>query len=250
MTVKRIDFSRGNNGDIQYNIHQGWFKENHLEDGSIFLTSSNWDIRIFHDKISFTCKSLSRGAGDSDIRRTFDRDIEEGSLFFYTSKNNWYWIWRDKSTQDIMDRYGINKIVPIDTHNPMVHLEQINLLKVYYNHKKYSDYDILDSDIPNSESFYILGSFDTNVKRIEPNIVVKHPIFKKNEYMVTSTAMIQVDTFLLVRDRKEHVTLYLNKRCSIEELDKELSNSNKDYTSLRPIITDKFIRKVGILREP
>lgn len=248
MAVKRIDFYKNENGKFEFKIVKGWFRIIEEEDGTIKLRSSNWDVLFTGDKIKFIGKSLSRGAGDDSLCREFNKELIEGSLFFYTSQTNWYWTWRDKEVQDIMDKYEINKIIPVEPNSP-IELEQISSLKVFYNHKKYTDSEVDDSNLQGSKSFKVFYSDNTKIKSIEPDVLINHPSFKKNEYMVMSQVSIAVDRFIIVKNREAHRTLYISKNCSMKELEKELSKTEIVYSQVKPIITDKFIRKVGILRE-
>ena len=241
--IRRVDFKMVN-GRPFYTIKSGYFNIS-KNNGVFALESNSWSVYVHEDKIVFRCDSLSRGMND-DLVREFTISPKEGSLFMQTSKDNWYWFWRDKETQDVMDKYSINKIIPIDP-SEYIHLEQVNLLEHHYSPDgEYDGYRIKDSTIKGSQSFKVWLSDKVAINKIEPKIITKHPILGNTTEVILSDVYFSLDTFMLVKNREEHQTLYINKDIPISDIDEYMSRHEPVFSDITPVLDDSFIKNSNI----
>lgn len=81
----------------------------------------NWLVEIKNNQIITV--GLSKANPDREKINSFN--LEEGSLFLYNSSFDFYCYFRNKETQDILDKYGIQKVVAIE-HQLNLTLHVIN----------------------------------------------------------------------------------------------------------------------------
>lgn len=297
MALKRVDFYRNAAGTFGFRRAYRDFEVSPERDG-IKLESMDWDVLFKGTSIEIYCKSLTRGADNPDLCRRFHKDLEEGSLFLFTTHDDWYWMWRDKATQDILDVYEIDQIKSV-TPGKKIHLQQVNLVTIGYEgeetieaeevieaeetieaegaiyhagdaygamsatdeRKEYDDSDLghmntadegSEFDHSNqgyvsaegkseggftiklergkgreSRSFKMILSKDSRVLSIVPKMMIHHASHKPNQYVVVSDAVLEVNGFVLVKNRNTHRTLYVAKDTTLEEVHRELQEMIK-----------------------
>ena len=98
------------------------FKPYDFDDFNIFhdertnaetLRVAAWTIKSVGDRIMIHCSSKSQYK-----KRTFKLKNQEGTLFLYNRANAWYWNFRDKELQSIMDTIQVDAIR--DTNDPVI----------------------------------------------------------------------------------------------------------------------------------
>lgn len=251
MAIKRVDFYKDENGKFRYYLpNKGFYIKKEHNSTETTLLSRNWNVYIRESGIEFHCQSLARGPMDDSLCRTFNREYIEGSLFLVTTNNNWYWYWRDKEVQDILDKYDINKLVPVYTKHP-VELEQVVLAKLQYDQEgQFLGYDVAESPIKGSESFSVYMHNTASLLDITPDIIIRHDSFEDNECLILSKARFIVSDFLLVKNRNAHKTLYINSNFSITDVDTILASEPIEYNMIRPVLDEAFLTKTNIINNP
>lgn len=250
MAIKRIDFYKDDSGNYRYHLpNKGFFIKRDSVTNETTLLSRNWSVYIKSHGIEFACSSLARGPVNKELRRDFMRDFEEGSLFLVTTNNNWYWYWRDREVQEILDKYDINKLVPVYTKHP-IELEQIVMAKLHYDDNGiFTGYRLHESPIKGSESFSVYIHNTTNLLDISPDIVIRHASFKDDECLVISKARFIVSDFLLVKNRTHHKTLYVNSNFLVKDVDTILSSEPIEYKMIEPVLDEDFLKKTDIIKQ-
>lgn len=239
MALLRIDFAKDTNNRFRYSIKKGYFNISKFDDTTRF-DSGDWVVEFNQEMIHFTCNSVVRGA-NNDMVRDFTFTTKEGSLFLYTSPTNWYWYWREKHTQDVMDNFNINKIIPVDVHD-YVYIEQTNIIKYHYTpDNEYCGYTISESELKGSQSFKVWITDGVSINKIVPKIVVTHPVLGNTTKLLLSDVYFGLTDFLLIQNRKEHRTLYINKELDINEVAKYMNEHQELLTSVTPVLDEEFV---------
>jgi hypothetical protein len=239
MALLRIDFVKDGNEHFRYSIKKGYFNISRTDTMTTF-DCGDWFVEFNDETIHFKCNSVVRGS-NNDMVRDFTFTTKEGSLFLYTSPNNWYWYWREKHTQDVMDTFNINKIIPVDVSD-YVYIEQINLVKYHYTpNGEYCGYTVGDSELKGSQSFKIWLSEGVSLNKITPKMIVTHPVLGDKTKLLISDVFFGLDSFLLVQNRKEHRTLYINKDLDIQEVAKYMKEHQEVLTNITPVLDEDFV---------
>ena len=172
------------------------------------LIPKNWILEIKDNKIY----TVGLSKANSKRERISMYDLKEGSLFLHNSSFDFYSYFRDKETQSILDKYGIQKMVAIENNlfitlhvvngkvtNPILYLHGFNLI----NTEK-SNFNITDE---NNEYFQVKLEFirDRNVSII-PYLIQ----MGKDEY---------------------NNILYIGKGKTLEELDQYIKPEHKFFNN-------------------
>lgn len=179
------------------------------------LIPKNWILEIKDNKIY----TVGLSKANSKRERISLFDLKEGSLFLHNSCFDFYAYFRDKDTQSILDKYGIQKMVAIENSlfitlhvvngkvtNPILYLNGFNLI----NTEK-SNFNITDE---NNEYFQVKLEFlrDRNISQISYLIQMG-----KDEY---------------------NNILYIGKGKTLEDLDKYINSEHKLFNNNDFIFSD------------
>ena len=179
------------------------------------LIPKNWILEIKDNKIYIV--GLSKANSKRERISLFD--LKEGSLFLHNSSFDFYAYFRDKDTQSILDKYGIQKMVAIENSlfitlhvvngkvtNQIIYLNGFNLI----NTEK-SNFNITDE---NNEYFQVKLEFlrDRNISQISYLIQMG-----KDEY---------------------NNILYIGKGKTLEDLDKYINSEHKLFNNNDFIFSD------------
>lgn len=72
----------------------------------------NWIIDIKLNRLWII--SLSN-AKPEPVERMFNLPVQDGSLFLHNSTHDWYYYFRNKNLQDILDKWGITRMIVTNT---------------------------------------------------------------------------------------------------------------------------------------
>ena len=185
------------------------------------LDFGNWTIRA--DNRDLELISLSNASNDCHRRKKFHLQMREGSLFLFNSASDWYWYFRDKETQSFLDTYHINKMVSVrDTDQvELTQIHEIDFSGDYYS-------PIIRGKFQTIKVWTLPGSEFQGIKaRVTVDQVT-------TATKIISTVTYKVNTAMLVQNRRDHMTLYINNYHDISEVKSYLDKHEPNFIEPRP----------------
>ena len=236
MATKRIDINRTTPTDsvrISYDYHD--FKSQSLGTGITLLSAKNWDVFIDENTNNIFIESKSNSCKGKK-KTNFNIHLDNGSLFLYNSSTDWYWYFRDKETQDFLDKFNISKLISIPDDGRDLKLAQYHYVTIY------SDITIIfDSCNNKSESTIQLHNEDTEHIVYYPQVEYVRQI--GNLMQVKTNLSIPIDSFLLVQEADGYRKLYINDAYNLNAVKKYLESLDSILlTEPRPYSEDVIRR--------
>jgi hypothetical protein len=195
MATKRIDIVVYN-GQVRVEPVQG-YAEVQPKDGKYLITTGSWSILVSPESINIYCSSKA-----IKKRNRFKIATMNGSLFLYNSTNNWYWYFRKKKLQFILDVNKVDNVKMCETH--VVELPCCVSLK---------DNVISESSIEKSPSLKYDGDNVTAVLD-KTNMIID----SDDSSIAMVTIKFKFDKFLIVEFLPNHRKLFIHKNYRIEDL--------------------------------
>jgi hypothetical protein len=184
-------------------------KINELYVKNFFINDSMWDISIDDDIITIISKSKAK----KKKTNKFVRPIEEGSYFFYNSTTNWYWYFRPRTMQDLLDRFSIDRMIPAEGD---IELE-IYAIKDENDKIIPSDFDLIPT-----LKYWSPNEVETNVKfnAIIPEYKSMIDVLKGNNGVNLCVGNIKISfkDWIIIENRVGHRELYVKKNVKVSDL--------------------------------
>lgn len=196
MATKRIDIVVYN-GHVKVTPVQGYFQLKEIENERILVTTGSWKIIIEKHSTFINCSSKA-----IKKQNKFKIATMNGSLFLYNSTNNWYWYFRKKKLQFILDMHKIDAVKICDTN-------QIELPCCFSNH----DGTLSESNLEKSPTLKYFGD------AVEVKLDKTHmDIFDDTSSLIVATVLFSFKKFLIVEFLPNHRRLYVDKSYRVERL--------------------------------
>jgi hypothetical protein len=196
MATKRIDIVVYN-GHVKVTPVQGYCQLKELENERILITTGSWKIIVDKNDIFINCSSKA-----VKKQNKFKIATMNGSLFLYNSTNNWYWYFRKKKLQFILDMHKIDAVKICDTN-------QIELPCCFSNHEG----TLSESNLEKSPTLKYFGD------NVEIKLDKAHmDIFDDTSSLTVATVLFHFGKFLIVEFLPNHRRLYVDKSYRVERL--------------------------------
>jgi hypothetical protein len=196
MATKRIDIVVYN-GHVKVTPVQGYFQLKEIENERILVTTGSWKIIIDKHSTFINCSSKA-----IKKQNKFKIATMNGSLFLYNSTNNWYWYFRKKKLQFILDMHKIDAVKICDTN-------QIELPCCFSNY----DGTLSESNLEKSPTLKYFGD------AVEVKLDKTHmDIFDDTSSLIVATVLFSFKKFLIVEFLPNHRRLYVDKSYRVERL--------------------------------
>ena len=112
MAMKRIDMYFSKDGNLHVSAHlSDNVKIQETKKNCFYIEVSSWQITINWQNTYIFCASKAK-----EKRRKFSIRTRSGSLFLYNSTTNWYWNFRNRSLQKMLDALHVDRIVNMDNN--------------------------------------------------------------------------------------------------------------------------------------
>jgi hypothetical protein len=196
MATKRIDITLCN-GQVKVKPVQGYAELKELEGGKILIVTGSWKITVAPEHTIIYCSSKA-----VNKKRKFKLSTMNGSLFLYNSTNNWYWYFRKKKLQFILDMYKIDAVKLCDTN-------QIELPCCFSNHEG----TISESNLEKSPTLKYFGD-DVRVKLDKAHM----DMYDDESSLTVASVLFKFGKFLIVEFLPNHRRLYVDKSYRVERL--------------------------------
>ena len=223
--TKRIDFWFDWEGKLKYHCDEKEFAIDTSEK-EIAFHSKNWTIKVDLKVRRIYIHSFSNA---KKKRRDFSIYVRSGSLFLYNSTTDWYWYWRNKSLQDELDAYRIDKICTLnnDTIEMDIILKDNNGIPEPISEGEQTTLKLFPNDVEMefNPKYYAHTWEDTN--------------------FIISSCKIKPDKFVII-ESDDHKILYVRPKLKIDDLVDEhlLDDFNLNYPDFqRSEILNEFIKR-------
>ena len=217
MSTKRIDirmdYSSGN-ARVKVIPIQCSGKITELGQGEFLFVTGSWKIKISDKQIKIYCDSKA-----IKKRNRFNIATRVGSLFLYNSTNNWYWYFRQKRLQDILD------YIQVDSMKICDYDDTVSIPCCFdYTDDIYSESKVNGSPTIKFAGPGVQASIDEN------------EILMSDENNSVRVAMIKfkIKSFVIIEFLDNHRKIYLKSGVKVEDL---YRNNMLDNISMKSVLT-------------
>lgn len=206
MAMKRLDMNKIN-GELKIIPKNGVFNIK-KENDDFKIKSDSWTIVINKRRMYIHCSSNA-----INKKRDFNIPYMNGSLFLYNNTHNWYWNFRKKSLQNMLDKIQVDTIVNLDID------DHITIPTIVEQKKKY----VYTRFVDEFRGLMTVKYFGDNVKT-----KIHVELYYPEKFLCKVMVDFSFNTFLLVNTKPGHNILYL-KGVLVRDIFDKLKNAEMKF---------------------